>query len=205
MEKIIFFDTETTGLPKNWGGSVTDVDNWPRVIQFAWQMADFKTGELLRDESILIKPDGWEVPSVKMFMSNGLSEKAAIKAASFWTDHGFTQEQNIAEGKDMDWVLDFFINDIEESQMVVAHNISFDHPITGAEMIRYGKRSENRPEKFCTMKSTTSICKIPNANGRGYKWPQLQELYYIYSKNSLKGRTMPAAMLQPAGNAFSNY
>ena len=32
----LLFDTETTGLPKNWKAPVTDVDNWPRLVQIAW-------------------------------------------------------------------------------------------------------------------------------------------------------------------------
>jgi hypothetical protein len=27
----LFFDTETTGLPKNWKAPVTDLNNWPRM------------------------------------------------------------------------------------------------------------------------------------------------------------------------------
>ena len=26
---IFFFDTETTGLPRNWKAPITDIDNWP--------------------------------------------------------------------------------------------------------------------------------------------------------------------------------
>jgi uncharacterized protein YprB with RNaseH-like and TPR domain len=32
----LFFDTETTGLPKNWKAPVTDLNNWPRLVQFAF-------------------------------------------------------------------------------------------------------------------------------------------------------------------------
>jgi len=28
----LFFDTETTGLPRNWKAPVTDLDNWPRMV-----------------------------------------------------------------------------------------------------------------------------------------------------------------------------
>ena len=29
----LFFDTETTGLPKNYNAPITDTDNWPRLVQ----------------------------------------------------------------------------------------------------------------------------------------------------------------------------
>ena len=33
--KILFFDTETTGIPKNWDAPVDKLDNWPRLVQLA--------------------------------------------------------------------------------------------------------------------------------------------------------------------------
>ncbi|MCX6741278.1 MAG: hypothetical protein NTY61_02675, partial [Candidatus Parcubacteria bacterium] len=38
----LFFDTETTGLPKNWKAPIEDLDNWPRIVQIAW--AIYKNG-----------------------------------------------------------------------------------------------------------------------------------------------------------------
>jgi len=32
----LFFDTETTGLPKKWKAPITDLDNWPRLVQLAY-------------------------------------------------------------------------------------------------------------------------------------------------------------------------
>ena len=29
----LIFDTETTGLPRNFKAPITDTDNWPRVVQ----------------------------------------------------------------------------------------------------------------------------------------------------------------------------
>jgi hypothetical protein len=36
----LFFDTETTGLPKNWKAPVTDLNNWPRLVQLAFLLFD---------------------------------------------------------------------------------------------------------------------------------------------------------------------
>ena len=36
----LIFDTETTGLPKNWNAPVSDIDNWPRCVQIAWQVQE---------------------------------------------------------------------------------------------------------------------------------------------------------------------
>jgi DNA polymerase III epsilon subunit-like protein len=40
------FDCETTGLPLSNKAKITDLNNWPRVIQLAWAFFD-KNGDLL--------------------------------------------------------------------------------------------------------------------------------------------------------------
>ena len=57
----LIFDTETTGLPKKDQAPISDVDNWPRVVQIAWQFHD-ESGKLLENHNLLIKPDGFEIP-----------------------------------------------------------------------------------------------------------------------------------------------
>ena len=57
----LVFDTETTGLPSNWNAPITDVNNWPRCVQIAWQLHD-ELGELVEQKDFLIKPDGFDIP-----------------------------------------------------------------------------------------------------------------------------------------------
>ncbi len=57
----IIFDTETTGLPRDWNAPITDTDNWPRVIQIAWQLHD-DMGNLVEHQDFLIKPEGFDIP-----------------------------------------------------------------------------------------------------------------------------------------------
>ena len=40
----LFFDTETTGLPKSWKAPVTDTENWPRIVQIAWILSSKESG-----------------------------------------------------------------------------------------------------------------------------------------------------------------
>ena len=37
---ILIYDTETTGLPRDWNAPISDSDNWPRLVQLAWQLHD---------------------------------------------------------------------------------------------------------------------------------------------------------------------
>ena len=56
--------------------------------------------------------------------------------------------------------------------------MSFDEKIVGAEMIRLGMKSENKPTKICTKEVSTDFCQIPNQNGfASFKWPKLEELH----------------------------
>ena len=57
----LIFDTETTGLPKNFKAPITDTDNWPRCIQIAWQLHD-ELGNLIEHQDYLVKPDGFSIP-----------------------------------------------------------------------------------------------------------------------------------------------
>ena len=51
----LFFDTETTGLPKRWNAPVTDLENWPRLVQLAWIMYDDR-GNMLESRDVIVKP-----------------------------------------------------------------------------------------------------------------------------------------------------
>ena len=57
----LIFDTETTGLPRNYNAPITDTDNWPRAVQIAWQLHD-DMGELIEHHDYLIRPDGFDIP-----------------------------------------------------------------------------------------------------------------------------------------------
>lgn len=59
--KLLFFDTETKGLPKDWNAPVHNLDNWPRLVQLAWQTYDH-SGNLIEEHEYIIKPEGFSIP-----------------------------------------------------------------------------------------------------------------------------------------------
>jgi DNA polymerase-3 subunit epsilon len=162
--RILFFDTETTGLPKNWKAPVSDTANWPRLVQIAWLVYD-ANGLLISEENHIIKPVGFKIP----------------KSAS--DIHKITNKIAEEQGVLIPSVLEKFKNVIQSSDLLVAHNISYDENIMGAEYIRYGhKNILSSKRKFCTMKSSVKFCAIPGF--KGYKWPKLIELYRkLFSKD----------------------
>ena len=51
----LFFDIETTGLPKVRDASITNLSNWPRIVQLAWLRYD-KNQNLTSEANYIIKP-----------------------------------------------------------------------------------------------------------------------------------------------------
>ena len=155
----LFFDTETTGLPKRWKAPLSDLDNWPRMVQLAWILCDDSGKEINRGNEI-IKPEGFIIP------------KEAERI------HGISTERAHKEGIALKTALAEFSAAINDSKFVIAHNISFDEKIIGAEFLRkeIAHKFFDTP-RICTKETSTDFCKIPSR--RGYKWPTLSELHTI--------------------------
>ena len=73
--------------------------------------------------------------------------------------------------------------EIEDVDLLIAHNVDFDFPVLNCEFIRSSLKTKfSDIETLCTMKSTTSLCNIPGKYGP--KWPKLEELYnHLFNKN----------------------
>ena len=153
----LFFDTETTGLPRNWNAPVNDLDNWPRLVELAWLLCD-ETGNAVESRSAIVKPNGFEIPA----------QATAV--------HRIDTARALAQGVALSPLLDEFARVVDISRVLVAHNMSFDEKIIGAELLRAGVWSKfDKRERFCTMKASTDLCAIPSRYG--FKWPKLSELH----------------------------
>ncbi|RNC79274.1 MAG: DNA polymerase III subunit alpha [Balneola sp.] len=153
----LIFDTETTGLPRDYSAPITDLDNWPRLVQLAWQLHDH-TGKLMSSGNYIVKPEGFTIPFN--------SEKI----------HGISTKRAMEEGHDLEFVLLEFRKDINKAHFLIGHNVSFDEKVMGAEFLRKKVASGimDTP-KIDTKDESTEYCAIPGA--RGYKWPTLTELH----------------------------
>lgn len=154
----LFFDTETSGLPKNWKASVTDLNNWPRLVQLAFLLYD-NNGIVKQKGDFIIKPVGFNIP---------------IESSKI---HGITNERALKEGHNLAHVLGIFSVLVSQANYLVAHNISFDEKIMGSEFLRNGlANSIPSKKKICTMEKSTDFCAIDGPFG--YKWPKLSELHF---------------------------
>ncbi|NNK74131.1 MAG: 3'-5' exonuclease, partial [Flavobacteriaceae bacterium] len=156
----LIFDTETTGLPKRWNAPITDTDNWPRVVQIAWQLHD-AMGECLDHQEFLIKPEEFNIP-YDAEQIHGISTQLA--------------EEN---GHPLIEVLEKFNTCLLESRFVVGQNVGFDINVLGCEFHRLGistKLTDLPLLDTCT-EHTASMCQLPGGRGGKYKLPTLSELY----------------------------
>ncbi len=165
----LFFDTETNGLPKDYNASVANVDNWPRIIQLAWQRYD-ENRQLVEQYCELIKPDGWNMPTEK-----------------FWAEKGYTHENSVAKGVPIRDAIEKFVATRHDEPFSIAHNISFDSKIIRAEMFRLNINDEFSAKKICTMMSSTSYCKLLTEKSNRFKWPKLEELYFKLFEDKFEG------------------
>ena len=159
---FLIFDTETTGLPKNYNAPLTDFDNWPRMVQLAWQIHDDK-GRFVEAHNYIVQPEGFEIP---------IDAKIV---------HGISTEYALKHGSPLAEVLDIFLQSASKAQRLVGHNIDFDLCILGAEFLR--KKGENplanwRKVDTCTEK-TADFCQLPGGKNGKFKFPKLEEIHQI--------------------------
>jgi DNA polymerase III epsilon subunit-like protein len=127
------------------------------MVQLAWESFDIR-GRKIDAKSYVIRPDGFKIPTD--------AEKV----------HGISTAIAKRIGLPVSDVLDEFMHVLDESSVLVAHNLSFDTGILGAEFYRIGTRRPFRHvTNVCTMKEATDYCALPGPYGP--KWPKLEELH----------------------------
>ncbi len=120
-------------------------------------------------------------------LSYVMQDKNGVKAKNFFFTvdsveygalmvHGFSVEKLkvLSGGKRFIERVDEIKLDLENADLVVAHNLSFDMMFLRAEFERLGVPLYIKNE-FCSMKNMTPVCKL---TGRrlGYKYPKLSEM-----------------------------
>ena len=156
----LIFDTETTGLPRNWNAPLTDSDNWPRCIQIAWQLHD-AMGNVLEHQDYLVEPKGFNIPFD--------AEKI----------HGISTDLASQQGIPLMEVIEKFSEVLEQTKFIVGQNVGFDLNIMGAEYLRLGLENPlpNFPVLDTCTETTAQLCQIPGGRGGKFKLPTLSELH----------------------------
>ena len=98
MTNYLFFDTETTGVPRNYKAPSSDTRNWPRLVQLAWILTD-ENGNRIHTGNQIVKPDGFVIPA----------DAAKV--------HGITTQRAMAEGIPLNEVINLFKADLDIATM----------------------------------------------------------------------------------------
>ena len=180
----LFFDTETTGVPKDYKAPPSVVDNWPRIVQLSWILQDEREN-VLSEGNFIVKPEGFEIP-----------EEAA-------NVHKITTDIALEQGQPLKKVMRHFTTALQLANVVVGHNIHFDASVVGAEFYRLcGQNCLEAWPLMDTMKPLTEFCAIPNKWNNGYKWPTLQELHMKLFESEFDGAHDASADVKATARCF---
>ena len=167
-DQILYFDTETTGLPPKDAKWETDYEQFPRICQLSWIYAG-------REENHIIRPDGWVIPQ----------EATDV--------HGITNEYAQEHGEPLADVMGKFIADCYTAKLICGHNVYFDISTVKSELMRkasfdqFADDALYKGKRIDTMRPTMKWVDARMANGR-LKFPNLSELY----SRCFPGETFPA-------------
>jgi len=172
INDVLFFDTETTGIPDRNASWETDFAGYPHIVQLAWMHG-------CKVESHIVRPDGWEIPADTVEV------------------HGITTEYALEHGEPFAAIVDMFIADCLNAGLICGHNIHFDTSIVKANILReLGREYYDandvesalyKGKRIDTMRPTMKWVDARMANGR-LKFPNLGELY----SRCFPGETFPA-------------
>ena len=151
-------------------------------FQLAWLQYD-NLEKLIMTRSVIVKPEGFSIPT---------------KASNI---HGITTEKALSEGDSIIDVLEEFQLAIDGSEFLIAHNMSFDEKILGAEFLRRGiKNPFEKKTKICTKVESTEFCAIDGYYG--YKWPTLSELHTKLFKTDIENAHDAASDVDACAKCF---
>lgn len=175
---VLILDTETSGLSNSKNVKPETLHLWPFIVQFSYIIINLETYKIVKVYDSIVKVKSYNV----------ITEESTNL-------HGITNEISLLKGKNKNTVLTEFCNDIENVDLIVAHNMNFDISVIKAEMMRLISEEKDQITKqkfdtnlekiskltnlYCTMQESIDLCKIEKVNSRGkyFKFPSLLELH----------------------------
>ena len=134
--KATLLDNETTGLINN---RTMKLDKQPHIIEFYGCSANLKTGKVLKEVNQLVRPPD------KRFVTDEISKITGLT----WED--------LKDAPPMEKVAPKIFKLIEESEIVIAHNLSFDKDMLEIEADRLGKKIKWPKRLICTVEQTIHL------------------------------------------------
>lgn len=183
-EQLLFYDTETTGLPDFKVPS--DAPHQPHLVQLAAVLIHVPTRSVVDSFCVIVKPDG--TPDAPAWVS----DPKALEA------HGITTERAFAEGIPEAEALNLLLSMWNRAQGRVAHNEQFDRRIVRIATMRYLGRDAADVWYHacfnCTQFLASAVMQMPattrmKAAGFGGKpkAPKLTEAHQFFVGRPLEG------------------
>ena len=174
--KVVIFDTETNGLPKNRYAPPSQTDAFPAVIQLSWAIYTI-TGTTM-------------TAGPKQDVTLGLAPEVVWDEGAA-AIHGI-KEEVARRGVDPATALLAFREILHQVDGIICHNLAFDRPVVRAAAYAASKVGLNpqdaaalrnfwpsKVQEFCTMEQTRALVGVPSAPEarHPFKAPRLNELY----------------------------
>jgi DNA polymerase III epsilon subunit-like protein len=159
----LFFDTETTGIALF--KEPASHEKQPNVVQLAAILSDKDT--IYAEVSMLVTPCD-------------IDPKWTL-SAEVQKVHGITKEMLEISGIPTSTACIIFRDLVLHADLLVCHNVDFDRKMMQVAYTRAKQSTAlkilTESKSFCTMKTTTNLCKLPGPWRGAYKWPKLMELH----------------------------
>jgi DNA polymerase-3 subunit epsilon len=185
MKTIIFYDTETTGLPL-WS-EPSEHPAQPYITQIAAELCIEETGDTIGSINLLVRPEGWVIPEELEILT------------------GITTAHALAHGLPADFVIGAFLELWKGADMRCGHNESFDMRMVRIQIMRHAHYAGfaigdvsfadywKTAPAYCTQGNSVKICNLPPtdkmlaARRKGPKSPNLGEAYKHFTGEELVG------------------
>jgi DNA polymerase III epsilon subunit-like protein len=188
--KILLFDTETNGLPKNKYAPPSQTDAFPAVLQLSWAVFTISDKSLTAGPVHVFRGHESHLHDVTLALGPDVIWDSGAAAI-----HGISEEE-ARRGQDPATVLLAFRDILAQVDCVVAHNLGFDKPVIRAAAYAASMKEGLSPlnasllrnlwpirvQEFCTMTTTRNLVRapwpVPSTNDKyPFKPPRLNELY----------------------------
>lgn len=164
MSLVLFFDTETTGLPA-WKLPSSDPSQ-PHLVQLAALLVDTETRQVVEELDVIVRPDGWTIPDDVV------------------TIHGITTDHALAHGIPEAEALGRFLDLHDLADERVAHVESFD-----MRMVRIAIKRHLDDAMADRWKDSPAQCtgKLAKAAMGLNKMPKLGEAHLALTGEPMRG------------------
>lgn len=185
--RILFFDTKTTGLPRNYKKAEEDLDNYPHCLELGAKIIELDLNDINIKENVIVQDIFSLSTLIKPTRKNELITINPIAEKK----HGISIEECEEDGNPIDTIAYIFQGLMTSVDFIVCHNYNLQRNIMVSELLRLGIKPISRKgcKQFCTMLYTTEILKFPPRNPERnpgtFRYPLLDELYKYLKDNDI--------------------